>query len=253
MFKKIAIVLSVVVPLCLQAAPASKRDVFLVGTDASYPPFQFRDEKGTPTGFEIDLLKRIGEEENFDIKVVYKKNRNEWQSMLDENVVDIFVSAFLISDELSAKAEVSQPTISYNSFIYLLDNDKNKNRKTVDDFHDATFAGNKESLKSWFAAQRFSSATMPYKGYDTFFLAFRGVLKGEADALIADKRVLNYLGKRYPQFKYRLITTGEPEQFLAFTVKKGRKDLINRINAGLVKLRENGGYDAVVKTYFEQE
>ena len=44
----------------------------IVGADYNYPPYEFLDKDGNPTGFNIDLIKEIAKEINLKIEITAK-------------------------------------------------------------------------------------------------------------------------------------------------------------------------------------
>lgn len=72
--------------------------VITVGTSADYPPFEYIDESGNKTGFDIDLMEEIGR--RMGVKV-------EWVDMpfdsliaaVQEGKIDISISAFNYSED----------------------------------------------------------------------------------------------------------------------------------------------------------
>ncbi|SUO93739.1 transporter substrate-binding domain-containing protein [Suttonella ornithocola] len=99
------------------------QEKYIVGTDPTYPPFEFKNDNGEPEGFEIDLIKLIGEKENFQIDFRYLR-RKDWKTIITNGEADMFVSAFSISPERLEIAEMSQPIVKIQSVVYFLDNEK---------------------------------------------------------------------------------------------------------------------------------
>lgn len=51
--------------LLFGAAPAgaeAKQKPIVVGIDEAYPPHQFRDARGRPAGFDVDLFRAVADE-----------------------------------------------------------------------------------------------------------------------------------------------------------------------------------------------
>ena len=54
-----------------ESSNETERQVLKVGTDATYPPFETVDtETGEPTGFDIDLIKAICKENNWNVEFI---------------------------------------------------------------------------------------------------------------------------------------------------------------------------------------
>lgn len=89
---------------------ASNLPVVKVGTDATYPPFQFRDEKNTIMGIEPDLLKYIGEKQGFTVDFQHGERKN-WAATFKSNVSDMWSSAFYQNNQsqYAENADMTKP------------------------------------------------------------------------------------------------------------------------------------------------
>lgn len=76
--------------------------------------------------------------------------------------------------------------------------------------------------------------------------------KGNAVGVMGDDAVLNYYDKQNPDIKTRILRTDEPTRQLAFAVKKGNTDLLNKLNSGLNKIKKDGTYDKLVAKWFKK-
>ena len=82
-------------------------------------------------------------------------------------------------------------------------------------------------------------------------LALEDMVNGRIDAVACDSPVaLYYLNKKKDyENKLRIaMQFGQPEQY-GFVVKKGNKELLQKLNQGIKLVKENGGYDRVVKEH----
>lgn len=226
-----------------------QEEKYIVGTDPTYPPFEFKNDNGEPSGFEVDVLKIIAREENFTIEIQYLKREN-WQEALTKGKVDIFLGAFTISPEIMASAEMTLPIMQTQRVVYFLDTDNNQSLEMLTDLKGKTFTGNKgEGTTEQYAAQ-LSGNSQFYQPADTIFLALKSVWKGEADAAIGDDLVFQYYGQKYPQIAYRFIPFPNSERYIGYALKKGNISLKKKINNGLEKAQKQGEYQQLVQNYF---
>jgi polar amino acid transport system substrate-binding protein len=52
------------------ATVAGAKDTIVVGTSADYPPYEYTDDKGEFVGFDMDLIRAVGEKMGKKIKIV---------------------------------------------------------------------------------------------------------------------------------------------------------------------------------------
>jgi len=71
---------------------------YVVGTDASYAPFEFQTDKGEIVGFDVEVLTAVAAKGGFKVKFV----NTPWEGIfatLDQGDRDILASSITITDE----------------------------------------------------------------------------------------------------------------------------------------------------------
>ena len=87
--------------------------------------------------------------------------------------------------------------------------------------------------------------------YDDVGLAIEDMVNGRIDAVAVDSVVALYYFNKKAEYKGKLriaMQFGEPERY-AFVVKKGNKDLVEKLNKGIKLVKENGAYDRVLSEH----
>ena len=79
-----------------------------VGTSADFKPFEYYDENGELTGFDIDLMKYIGEKIGFDIEFV-NMSFDKLIPAVVSGEVDCIISAITATDERKTIIDFSEP------------------------------------------------------------------------------------------------------------------------------------------------
>ncbi|WP_417038492.1 basic amino acid ABC transporter substrate-binding protein, partial [Desulfovibrio legallii] len=89
---------------------------------------------------------------------------------------------------------------------------------------------------------RKSGVAVDLKEYDDVGLAIQDMLGGRLDAVICDDPVALYYANKKPDTAGKLnlsFKTAEKEYY-GFTVRKGRKDLVDKLNKGIKAVRASG-------------
>lgn len=227
------------------APKVSAQETVLVGSELSFPPFEFKDEQGQATGFEIELLHAIAKEENLAIQFL-PIQRDKFIDGLNTKQYRIAVAAIAINAERSSQVDFSDAILDYDREIYLLDEPKNQSLKTISDFKGKTLAAS----RSFNTAEEIVGSAQNVVKKDTFYLALKAMYQGEVDGTLGDSRALEYFSKQHPNIKTRKISLGEKKRELAFAVQKGDKALLNKINQGLTKVKANGTYQKLIDKWF---
>lgn len=229
----------------IPSANQAVQETIMVGSELSFPPFEFKDEQGRATGFEIELLNAIAKEENLAIQFLPIK-RNQFIDGLNAKQYRIAVAAIAINAERSNQVSFSNAILDYDREIYLLDQPSTRSLQTV-----ADFKGKKMSAsRSFNTAEEIVGSPNNVIKKETFYLALKAMYQGEVDGTLGDSRVLEYFSKQHPDIKTRKISLGEEKRELAFAVQKDDKVLLDKINRGLAKVKASGTYQELIKKWF---
>ena len=102
-------------PADQSGAPQTESKALLVGTDANFPPFE-KQEGGEIVGFDIDIIKAIGEESGFTVNVQHLG----WDLALDgvdKGKVDIGIAAITIDEDRQKIYDFSEPYFEAKQII----------------------------------------------------------------------------------------------------------------------------------------
>ena len=74
------------------------------------------------------------------------------------------------------------------------------------------------------------------------------MMNGDVDAVMAGFDIVNSYMKQNPD-KLKVIGDVDTYEEMGFAVQKGNAELLEKINAGLANVKENGVYDELVKKW----
>lgn len=211
----------------------------------NYPPLIFKQD-GKLTGFEYDLLQAIAEEENLELK--FKEMKFDgFIPGLQSNQVDI-ASSLLIREERKEVVDFSD--IFLNSGLVLAVAN-NSSIQSFEDLKGKTIVATQGSTtfeKAKELADQYGGKAKPLKETDALYL---DVENGNADALVLNSPTVEYrLAVDGDNVKFRIVGEHMTVDEHAFAVKKGNKELADKINAGLKTVKENGEYNKIHEKWF---
>ncbi len=222
----------------------SDDNVLRVGTNAEFPPFEYVGEDGQPDGFDIALIKAIGEKIGYEVVV----ENMEFASLVGAigTKIDVAIAGMTIDEERLQSVDFSDPY--YDAIQYVI----------VPEGSDIDSAEDLEGKKIGvqlgttgdYAVEEIEGATAAQynKGVD----AVNDLLNGRVDCVIIDKNPALVF-----EAEYEGIVALPGDQFdfgveqYAIALPKGDTELANEINQALKELKEDGTYDALVKQYIE--
>jgi polar amino acid transport system substrate-binding protein len=220
---------------------------YTFAVDATWPPFEYVDEKTKEiTGYDIDLIKAIAEKEGFDYEIV----NVAWDPLLAgvaQCQYDAAISSMSITDERKATMAFSDPyfTVGQQVIVQAANTDIAGKDSLV-----GKRVGAQLGTTGAFEVEKMAGVELV--NYNTIGLAFQDLINGQIDAVVADNvMALGYVGKNPDQLK----AAGEPftGESIAAAVCKTDAELLTKINSGLAKLTAEGYFDKLADKWLKTQ
>lgn len=232
----------------LSGCTPGKGKVLKVGTEATFPPFEGTDDDENIVGFDIDLIKAIADDNNWEIEVVHLPFDSLVES-LETDKLDIVIAAMTIDEDRSKRVLFSTPYFDASQVMVIRDDD-NRNFGTEDIVDlGLNVAVQMGTTGSYEGEDIFGAEDHPnLKQYKRVNEAFMDLKNGRVDLVIIDEPV----AKNYMAHLGGLKILGEPftnEQY-GIAVKKNNTDMMEKINASLKKFMDGTKYDEIFAKWF---
>lgn len=220
--------------------------VLTVGTNAEFPPFEYVGDDGEPDGFDIALIKAIGEEMGVEVEV----ENMEFASLVTSigNKIDVAIAGMTITEERKATVNFSNPYYEALQFVILPEGSA---IATADDLKGKAI-GVQLGTTGDFIAEEIEDATVSQ--YNKAVDAVNDLVNGRLDCVILDKNPALVFEEKFAgqvvaidgaQFAF------EKEEY-AIAMPKDDAALATQINDALDALKENGTFDSLVAEYIEE-
>ncbi len=229
------------------AAGGQAAKKYVIGTDATYPPFEF-EKDGKYVGIDIDLINAIAKEEGFEVEIKPMDFKGIIPGITSKQL-DGAVAGISITDERKQVVNFSEPY--YQAGLSLIVREDNDSIKSPEDLKGKTIAIKKGTTGAKFADElgKKHGATVRY--FDDSPSMFQEVVNGNADVTIEDFPVISYKIAVDPGSKLKIVGDRLNGDWYGIAVGKENEELLTKINSGLKKLKDNGKYDEIVKTYLK--
>ena len=233
MIRRLLLALVAVSLLCGQALAAEK---FIVATDCTWPPMEMLDANKQPIGFDVDFITAVGKAAGFEVDV-----RNiAWDGIFGgvaTGQYDIVAAATTITEERQKQFDFSDPYYEVAQAVVL---PAGKSIKSLADLKGKKVGG-QIGTTGVFVIRK-AGVTVDLKEYDDVGLAIQDMLGGRLDAVICDDPVaLYYVNKKADTAgKLNISFKTEEKEYYGFTVRKGRKDLVEKLNKGIKDVKASG-------------
>ena len=241
------IITAILITGLLAACGSAGKDVLTVGTNAEFPPFEYIGDDGEPDGFDIALIKAIGE--NIGREVVIENL--EFSSLIAAigSKVDLAISGVTITEERRQSVDFSDPYYEAVQFVIV---PSGSPIETMADLEGLTIGVQLGTTADFIVSDDIADA-IPVQ-YNKTVDAVNDLLNDRVDCVIVDKNPAFVFADRHfgvleardgAQFGF------DPE-FYAIAMPKGDTELAEQINQALRDLKADGTFDRLVAEYIEE-
>ncbi|WP_149956157.1 amino acid ABC transporter substrate-binding protein/permease [Zafaria cholistanensis] len=218
---------------------------FVIGTDTTFAPFEFRDSSGELTGIDMDLIRAIAESQGFEVEI-RSLGFNAALQALSSNQVDGVIAGMSITDERRQIYDFSEPY--FESGVQMaVDQDDT----TITGYQD--LAGKTVVAKTGSEGEAYAKSIADQYGFtvnslDQSATMYEAVKSGNAVAVFDDYPVLAYGVAQNNGLK--TVTEKVPGGSYGFAVNKGQNpELLAAFNTGLAQLKASGEYQRILDKY----
>jgi len=230
------------------ASPAGggAAETLTFATEPTFPPFEFRDSSNNLTGFDIDLLKAIGEAAGFNVKF----ESMQFDGMipaLQAGTVDGAISAMTIKPERAQVVDFSRPY--YKSGLGIAVQESNTDITSFESLQGKNIAS---QIGTTGAEKAGEVQGAQVRTFDNAPTALQELANGNVDAVVHDAPAILYAIKSGNVRGLKVVGELLTEEYYGIPVPKGSPNL-ERINQGLTTILENGTYDEIYQKYFGEK
>lgn len=218
--------------------------VYEIGTDVTFPPFEFANDQNQYVGIDMDIIRTIAKNEGFKVKIK-PVGFNAAVQALDAGQLDGVIAGTTITDERKQKMDFSAPYFKTGVVMAVGQNSPIKN------FQD--LKGKRVAIKTGTAAGDYAKSIQKKYGFKTVTFddsnnVYNDVTTGNSVACFEDQPVMQYAIKTGAKLK--IVTKPANGGAYGFSVKKGHnQELLKKFDAGLKKIKSNGQYKKIVAKY----
>ena len=228
------------------SASSATNNKLIVGTNAVFPPFEYAGADGEPDGFDIALIKAMGEKMGKEVEV----QNMEFDSLVAAigNKIDIAIAGMTVTEERKQSVDFSD---TYYEAVQNVILPIDSTIATADDIAGKKIGVQLGTTGDFIAADISPDGVKQYsKGLD----AVNDLMNGRLDCVIIDSNPAQVYASRYPD-KLKAVEGSqfnfEPESY-AIALPKGNEELKKAINDALKAVKDDGTFDKLVSQYIEE-
>lgn len=203
-------------------------------------------DNGKMTGFEIDLINKIGEKLNKKV-VIEDMKFNTLFAALSSGKIDVLVSGIDITEERLLQYDFTDGY--YDNKLAVIVKEGDDSIKSLDDLKGKTI-GTQIGTTSDIYSETVEGATN--NKYDQPAAVIMNLNAGKIEVAIVDKAVAEQILMTNEANKGCKIVEGVEivASQIGMAVKKGNKELLDQINGALKELKDSGELDEMFNKYF---
>ncbi len=247
--KRIALgLMTVTMAIGLAACGKKKEDSKIVfGTNAEFPPFEYVTGQGVIgqyDGIDMSIAKKIADDNKMDVEI----NNMEFDSLimaLENGQVDAVIAGMTVTDERKEAVDFSIPYYTATQVMI------------VKEDSDIAKASDMEGKKI-VVIQGYTGETvvqeLGYKDFTSFKKGSEAILElvnGKCDVVVIDSATASKYVQDNPGLKIVEDSSAFASEEYAIAVKKGNKDLLDKINKSIEKMLDDGTIASLSAQYLE--
>lgn len=237
----------------------------VVGSDIPYPPFEFEDEGGALTGFDVELVRAVAEElglENEDQDWISTDFGTIFQQLRTGTKFDIVVAAVTAyapegspaAETVADRRKIVDFTVPYYPSLQSLtvDTSESPDIGGVDDLSEGDRVGvQRATTGAFYAEENLAPMGVELVSFEKAPSMYQQLQAGQLIGVFNDLPVSLDAIKGNPDLEVvEQVETGEE---YAFAVAKDNPELRDALDEALKKLYEDGTYAEIFNKYFPDQ
>lgn len=223
---------------------AGTKKVLKIGTNPDFAPFEYLDEKGKMTGFDIELALALGKEMGREVEMVNMAFDGLVPALQTGNL-DLAMSGMTITEDRKKSIAFSDPY--YQSGLVIVVKKENNAIQGLEDLK-----GKKVSAQIGTTGSLMASTIEGAKAVDFNHTpeTFMEVKSGGVDAAINDLPVVQYFLKTEEGKDFKQVGPLLKTEYVGIGIDPTQKELAKEVNAALGRLKANGEYEKLYVKWF---
>ncbi len=254
--KKIAaIILSAALVVALAACGSSKdsdsnkssgkAETLTMGTNASFPPYEYVDDNGKIVGIDAEIAQAIADKLGMKLEI----KDMEFDSLIPavkSKSIDLVLAGMTVTEERKQSVNFSD---SYSTGVQVVIVKENSEIKTVDDLKGKKIGVQAGTTGDAYCSDDFGEENV--KQFSNGSLAVAALANGQVDCVVIDNEpAKNYVAANSG---LKILDTEYVTEDYAIAISKDNDDLLKKVNDALKELKDDGTVGKIVGKYIKAE
>jgi ABC-type amino acid transport substrate-binding protein len=226
----------------------SRSNKLIIGTDATYPPFEFGDQTGEITGVDIEVGREIGKALGREVEF-RNINFDGLITALRTGSIDLVISSMSTTPERRQSIDFSDPYVKTGLAVLVAKDSSVQNAADLKTPGRRIVVRLGTTGESW-ARENLKDAKII--ALDADVSCVMEVVNGKVDAWIYDQISIMKYHSKHPE-KTRALLTPLREEVWAVGLKKGNDELRTKVNEVILRMRTDGSFTKLAERCMAKE
>lgn len=217
-----------------------------VAFEGTYPPFNFTNDKDEFQGFDVDISNEIAKRLGVEVNFIATK----WDGLiggLKADKFDIIIGQMSVTEERKKSVDFTDPYVITGS-VLITREDTNDITKLEDIKGKKVGVGGGTTFEE--VANSVEGADVKlYKAVSDYI---QDLTNKRLDVIINDQLLISY-NIQEQNLPIKIASDILNKDEIGMAVNKGNEDFIEKVNAALSEMKEDGTYDEIYKKWFGTE
>ncbi|MCI7126407.1 MAG: basic amino acid ABC transporter substrate-binding protein [Agathobaculum sp.] len=220
---------------------AAEGGTLRMGTNAAFPPYEFMDENNQVAGIDAEIAAAIADKLGMELQIT-DMAFDSLIPALQSDTIDIVLAGMTVTEE---RAESVDFTDSYSTGVQVIIVPEGSPITTPDDLAGKTIGVQSGTTGDIYCTGDYGQENV--KQFENGAMAVAALANGQVDCVVID----NEPAKAFVAANEGLVIldTEYITEDYAAAVNKGNTELLDKVNAAMAALKEDGTIDAIVGKY----
>ena len=227
-----------------ETAENTEGGVLRMGTNATFPPYEYVDENNEVAGIDADIAQAVADKMGMDLQII----NMEFDSLipaLSADQIDIVLAGMTVTPEREEQVDFTE---SYATGIQSIIVPEDSTIASVDDLADKKVGVQTGTTGDIYCTDDLGEDHV--QRFESGVVATQALVNGQIDAVVID----NEPAKAYVEANsgLKILDTEYAVEDYAAAVKKGNTELLDQINGALEELKADGTIDEIIANYIHE-
>ena len=219
--------------------------VLRMGTNATFPPYEYVDENNEVAGIDADIAAAIAEKLGMELEIT-DMAFDSLIPALQSDTIDIVLAGMTVDPE---RAEQVNFTDSYATGVQVIIVPEGSDIASPDDLEGKNIGVQTGTTGDLYCTDDYGQEFV--KQFDNGPLAVAALVNGQVVCVVIDNEpAKNYVAANQG---LKILDTAYANEEYAAAIAKDNTELFEQVNAAIQELKEDGTIDSIIEKYIPAE